>query len=311
MKSFINLIISTLLATINGLISVSLYFVNTIFWFIPIMIGSLLKLLPIKLWQKWLTILIDNCASCWISVNGFNQAVFSRTQFEVKQNHNFKKDAWYLVIANHQSWVDILVLQRVFNRRIPFLKFFLKKNLIYVPFLGLAWWGLDFPFMQRYSKEQLAKNPELKGKDLETTKKACEKYEFKPVSIMNFVEGTRFKPTKLNKTAQSLALSHTLAPKTGGVAFVLNAMGEQLTKLVNVTIYYPKGIPSYWDFVSGRVKKIVIDIETIDISTLFSEGIYSHEYFNNQVDKDRFQHYMNQLWQQKNQRLVQFDKEYK
>ena len=57
----------------------------------------------------------------------------------------------YLVLANHQSWVDILVLQKVFNRRIPLLRFFLKRQLFWVPLLGLAWWALDFPFMGRYT----------------------------------------------------------------------------------------------------------------------------------------------------------------
>ena len=56
-------------------------------------------------------------------------------------------------VSNHRSWVDILVLQAVFNRRIPFLKFFLKQQLIWVPFLGLAWWALDFPFMRRHSAD--------------------------------------------------------------------------------------------------------------------------------------------------------------
>ncbi len=56
---------------------------------------------------------------------------------------------WYLVSSNHQSWVDILVLQRIFHGRIPFLKFFLKQELIWVPVIGLAWWALDFPFMKR------------------------------------------------------------------------------------------------------------------------------------------------------------------
>lgn len=296
----------------NGALASVIYFINTLFWFVPIMVFSLFKLAPVKTWQKWMSIIVDNCATCWISVNSLNQQIFSRTQFIVKKTPELAANAWYLVIANHQSWVDILVLQRVLNRRIPFLKFFLKKNLIYVPFLGLVWWGLDFPFMQRYSKAELEKNPKLKGKDLETTQKACEKFESKPVSIMNFVEGTRFNEKKLNhKIAQSLQLTHTLAPKAGGVAFVLNAMGEQLTKLINVTIYYPKGIPTYWDFVSGRVKDIVVDIETIDIKTLFSDSIYSNKYFNDDTEKAKFQEYMNQLWQQKNQKLTRFEQEYK
>jgi 1-acyl-sn-glycerol-3-phosphate acyltransferase len=159
-----------------------------------------------------------------------------------------------LVVANHQSWVDILVLQKVLNRKVPFLKFFLKKDLIYVPVIGLCWWALDFPFMQRYSAAFLARHPHLKGKDVSTTRKACEKFRYKPVSVMNFLEGTRFTPEKHDK--QQSPFSNLLKPKAGGISFVLNAMGEHLHKLLDVTIYYPKGAPSFWDYISGNVHNI-------------------------------------------------------
>jgi 1-acyl-sn-glycerol-3-phosphate acyltransferase len=305
------LTMSAILHTLNGLFSVVIYFVNTVFWFIPIMVFSLIKLLPIRALQTLMSIFVDNCASVWISVNRVNQTVFSRTNIHVSLPSYLSTKQWYLVIANHQSWVDILVLQRVFNRKIPFLKFFLKQNLIYVPFLGLAWWGLDFPFMKRYSKAYIEKHPHLKGKDLETTKIACQKFENKPVSIMNFVEGTRFSEKKTNnKFNQQLGLTHTLAPKSGGIAFVLHAMGERLTDLVDVTIFYPKGIPSYWDFICGRVQDIIVDIDVISIKNLFDKGIYSDEYFNTASEKEKFQQYLNQLWQQKEQKLKQLEQEY-
>lgn len=295
---------------LNGAISATLYFVNTVFWFLPIMLCSLIKLLPIKPLQTLMSSVADGCATCWISVNYANQQIFSRTKFSVKLPEALSTQQWYLVISNHQSWVDILVLQRIFNRKIPFLKFFLKQNLIYVPFLGLVWWGLDFPFMKRYNKAFLKQHPHLQGKDLETTKKACEKFDNKPVSIMNFVEGTRFNQKKLGSALnKSLALTHTLAPKSGGLAFVLSAMGERLTDLINVTIYYPKGIPSYWDFVSGKVKNIVVEIEIISIKDLFDEGIYSPEYFTNEEHKQAFQQYLNRLWQNKEKKLIQLAQE--
>jgi len=284
--------------------SVILYIVNTVFWFVPIMLCSLIKLFPIRPLQKLMSFVVDGCATFWISVNYVNQLIFSRTKFSVSLPDSLSTQKWYLVVSNHQSWVDILVLQRIFNRKIPFLKFFLKQSLLYVPFLGLTWWGLDFPFMKRYSKAHLVKNPHLKGKDLETTKIACKKFENKPVSIMNFVEGTRFNIKKseypLNK---SLELKYTLAPKSGGIAFVLNAMGERLTDVVNVTIYYPNGVPSFWDFISGKVQKIVVDIETISIKSLFEDGIYSPAYFSSDDKKRIFQEYLNQLWQNKEKKL--------
>jgi 1-acyl-sn-glycerol-3-phosphate acyltransferase len=123
----------------------------------------------------------------------------------------------YLVLSNHQSWVDILILQKVFNRRIPFMRFFLKQQLIWVPMLGLAWWALDFPFMQRHTKSQLQKRPELAGQDIAATRKACEKFLGKPVSIMIFPEGTRFTPAK--HAQQQSPFQHLLKPKSGGMAY--------------------------------------------------------------------------------------------
>lgn len=290
-----------LLSLINGCISAFCYFINTVFWVLPIVILSLLKVIPIKSWQKLVSFPLDGCATAWISINNINQNIFSRTRLEIKGLEGLTTKEWYLVISNHQSWVDILVLQRVFNRRIPFLKFFLKKELIWVPFIGIAWWALDFPFMRRYSRAFLNKNPHLKGKDLETTKKACEKFQHKPVSVMNFIEGTRFTEQKQHRTGK--VYSKLLLPKAGGIAFVLSAMGKQLTRLVDVTIYYPSGAPSYWDFVTGKVATINISIKTVLIEDLFNKGIFSAAYFDDPAQKQVFQEWLNQMWREKNMEL--------
>lgn len=284
-----------------GTVSVVLYFFNTVFWATPIVVFALFKLIPIPPWQRLISYFLDACATAWIGVNNINQNIFSRTTFDVSGLDSLSPKDWYLVIANHQSWVDILVLQRIFNRKIPFLKFFLKKELIYVPILGLAWWALDFPFMQRYSKSFLAKNPHLKGKDMETTKKACEKFRFKPVSIMNFVEGTRFTHEKHDR--QASPFKHLLKPKAGGVAFVLSAMGEQLHKLINVTIEYPAGIPSYWDFISGKVKHIRVSVSVTPIQDIIDSGVFDDTYFDDPQVRSRFQGWLNQQWQHKDQLL--------
>jgi 1-acyl-sn-glycerol-3-phosphate acyltransferase len=290
-----------LLHFINGCLSALGYFINTVFWVIPIIILSLLKIIPIKPWQKFISFPLDGCATTWISINNINQNIFSRTRFNTKGLEGLTTDEWYLVISNHQSWVDILVLQRVFNRKIPFLKFFLKKELIWVPFIGIAWWALDFPFMRRYSKAFLTKNPHLKGKDLETTKKACEKFQHKPVSVMNFIEGTRFTEQKRQQSGE--IYSKLLPPKAGGIAFVLSAMGERLTRLVDVTIHYPEGTPSYWDFVSGKVSNIDVSIKTVLIDDLFTKGIFSASFFDDPEQKKIFQEWLNQMWQNKNAEL--------
>lgn len=290
---------TVLFRNLAGLLSVLAYLLNTIFWVIPIFFLSLLKLLPIRPWQTLISHLLDGCASFWISVNSVNQNLFSRTQIDVIGDRQLSQKDWYLVISNHRSWVDILVLQRIFNRKIPFLKFFLKKELIWVPFLGIAWWALDFPFMQRYSKAFLEKNPHLKGKDLESTRKACEKFRSKPVSIMNFLEGTRWTPQKHLK--QNNQYTHLLSPKAGGMAFVLSAMGDQLHKLLDVTIYYPDGTPTFWDFVCGRLQHVKVQINVMAIADIMNSDTFSMDYFDDPAQRRHFQNWINQLWLNKDQ----------
>ncbi|MBU3021986.1 acyltransferase [Aestuariibacter sp. A3R04] len=286
---------------LRGTLSVTGYFINTVFWFFPIFVLSLLKLLPISWWRRIVSYPLDACATMWISINRINQDIFSRTKMYVDGLASLEPSDWYLVIANHQSWVDILVLQRIFNRRIPFLKFFLKQELIWVPFLGLAWWALDFPFMRRYSKSFLAKNPHLKGKDMETTRKACEKFKSKPVSIMNFVEGTRFTPDK--HARQASPFTHLLKPKAGGMAFVLSAMGDQLHKLIDVTIDYPNGVPSFWDFTCGKVKEVRVQVSVAPIKDIIEEGVFNDTYFSDPMQKARFQQWLNARWKVKDAQL--------
>lgn len=285
-----------------GSLSVIIYFVNTVFWTTPILLLSVCKLIPFAPSRRFITYLLDGCATAWIGINNLNQRLLSNTQWQVKGLDQLSPHDWYLVVANHQSWVDILVLQRIFNRKIPFLKFFLKKELIWVPVLGLAWWALDFPFMRRYSKSFIAKNPHMKGKDMETTRQACEKFKYKPVSIMNFVEGTRF--TQPKHDAQQSPFTHLLKPRAGGIAFVLSAMGDQLHKLIDVTIDYPGGVPSYWDFVCGRVKEIRVDVMVTPIRQFVEGGFYSDTYFSDPAQRARFQVWLNQRWTQKDQLLA-------
>ncbi|MBZ9613354.1 acyltransferase [Rheinheimera maricola] len=278
-----------------GAISLLLYIVNTLFWFVPVMLLAILKLPPFARWQSWMTYLLDACAVSWISVNNFTTRVFTRISWQVSGLETLSRKDWYLVLANHQSWADILVLQKVFNRKIPFIKFFLKKELLYVPVIGLCWWALDFPFMKRYSKAFLQRNPQLQGKDIETTRKACAKFRFKPAAIMNFVEGTRFTPLKHDK--QQSPYHNLLKPKAGGAAFVLGAMGEQLHKILDITIYYPAGIPTFWDYISGKVRDIKVQISVLPITPDLLGDYNDLQY------RERFQQWINQLWQQKDQQL--------
>jgi 1-acyl-sn-glycerol-3-phosphate acyltransferase len=199
---------------------------------------------------------------------------------------------WDLVASNHQSWVDILVLQKVFNRRIPLLKFFLKRQLIYVPVIGLAWWALDFPFMQRKGG---ASGP----KDLERARKACEKFRVVPTSVINFLEGTRYTPDKHDK--QRSPFNHLLKPKVGGIATALTTLGAQFHRLLDVTIVYPDGPPTFWDILSGRVHAVTVRVQQREIPAELLEG----DYLGDKAFRGRMQEWVNSLWVEKDALLTQ------
>ncbi|MGA6926643.1 MAG: acyltransferase [Desulfosarcina sp.] len=282
----------------RGVLSILFYALNTMACCIPIFIVALIKLLlPFKPIQIGCRRILTAIANTWIAINKLNQRLFNGIRWDVEGIENLDPKGWYMVVANHQSWVDILVLQSVFYHKIPFLKFFLKKELFWFPFLGQAWWALDFPFMKRYSRQFLKKNPHLIGKDLEITKRACDKFRNLPVSVMNFVEGTRF--TREKHARQRSPYNHLLRTKAGGMAFVLAVMGDKLQQIVDVTIAYPQGVATFWDFVCGRVKEIKVRVKTLPInSEMMGDYLQDPEF------KRDFQNWLNRLWHEKDQDLA-------
>jgi 1-acyl-sn-glycerol-3-phosphate acyltransferase len=279
--------------------SIAIFF-NTLFWCLLLYLMALAKLLvPIQAWRTQCTKAAIWLAEAWISGNSAWMWLTQRTDWRVSGLEGLSSDEWYLVISNHQSWVDIFVLQHVFNKKIPFLKFFLKQELIWVPVIGLAWWALDFPFMKRYSKQQIASNPALRGKDLETTRKACERFKTTPVSVMNFLEGTRITPAKHHK--QESPYPHLLKPKAGGIGFVLGAMGDQVHTMLDVTIVYPQGIPDAWQFLCGEVKEVEVIIQKRPIPLEYR----NQDYQNDDVFREAFQAWVRDLWWQKETLLTE------
>lgn len=280
----------------RGCLSFLILLINLLFWAIPVIMLSFIKLIPIKQLQALCSSLLVTTASAWINVNGIIEQLLYPAKVHLHSDVELSEQEWYMVLANHQSWVDILILHRVFSNKIPFLKFFIKKELIFVPILGLAWWALDFPFMHRYSKAQLKKNPELRGKDIEVTREACAKFKSTPVSVMNFVEGTRFTAEKHSE--QSSHFKHLLKPKAAGLAFALSALGEHINKLIDVSIYYPAGVPNFWQYLSGEVKEVHVHVRVSEI-TAQMRG----DYMEDPNFKAKFQQQLNQIWHEKDQIL--------
>jgi 1-acyl-sn-glycerol-3-phosphate acyltransferase len=273
---------------------------NTLLHVPPLLLVAVLKaILPVRPIRRVCDWLLMAIAASWIGVNTALIRWFTRTRLVVDVDARLQTNGHYLVLANHQTWVDIPVLQAALNRRVPLLRFFLKSQLFWVPLLGLAWWALDFPFMKRYSRQQLEQRPELAGRDIAATRRACAKFMHIPVAVMNFVEGTRFTPVKHEQQASPFA--HLLKPRAGGVAFVLDAMGGALHSILDVTIVYPDGRPSMLDLFANRVREVRVNIRQRPIPPELLDG----DYQNDPVFRERVQTWLNTLWVEKDQLIAQ------
>ena len=284
---------------ITGTIAMMLYLLNIIV--IPTLVlifGLIFKLLPIASWRSTGRKFINEClVITWIRINNFIISLTTPTKWDISGTGTLRKYDKYLLICNHQSWVDILILQKVFGTKIPLLTFFMKKQLLWMlPIAGLACWALDFPFMQRPSKSYLRKHPGKKGFDIEATKAFCQRFKHQPITVISFIESTRFTAEK--KQRQHSPYKHLLKPRASTPAFVLATMGDVLKHIINVTIIYPDGKKGLWDFISGRVKRVVVRYEVLPI-----DPALSGDYENDREFRVRFQNWLNQLWQKKDDLL--------
>lgn len=267
----------------------------------PVLVLGLLKM--IMPWRK----AKKNCtdlavAICTGLVHAYAKTyrAIHRPKWDVQGLDGLSPQHSYLVICNHQSWSDIPILVFLLIGRVPFFKFFLKKVLIWLPFIGLACWALDFPFMRRYSKEELARNPDLRGKDLETTRRLCDKLQGSRVSLVNFAEGTRF--TEQKQRLQQSPYRYLLKPKSGGLAYVVSMLGEQLKAVVDVTIIYPDGDKGFWHFLSGQLSNVVVRVQQRPVPGHLITG----DYLTCERSREAFQNWVAQIWHEKDAMIAQF-----
>ncbi|MCC5878402.1 MAG: acyltransferase [Idiomarina sp.] len=264
-----------------------------------IIILGLFKVIPIRPWQRFISAIANALFRGW----GYAvSAMFSLTQdtiWQVEGGIELKRDRWYMIMSNHLSWVDILVLMKLASKDMPMPRFFLKQQLFWIPFIGLGCWVLDMPFMKRYSRQQIARKPHLQGKDIETTRKSCEKFKDIPTTVINFCEGTRF--TEKKKAQKNSPFKHLLAPKAGGTAFTLQAMKGNFDAILDITIVYPDRNPNkplVLDFLAGRLRHIHLHIDALPVP----DDLVG-DYFNDPEFKAHFQQWLNQRWELKDKRI--------
>ncbi|MCS4298422.1 acyltransferase [Acinetobacter guillouiae] len=248
-----------------------------------------------------------NITNSWLSVNNWLiDHVLPETQWDitVDENLDLNMQGRYLMTCNHQSWVDTTVNQYFGLTRMPLTRFFTKWELIFIPFVGQAFKILGFPMMKRHTKEQIAKNPELKTRDMEEARKACEQLLSQPFTLLNYLEGTRFTPEK--HAQQQSPFTNLLKAKAGGLALALNILGDKIDALVDMTIVYPDGAPGYGEFWLGEVPRIVVNMRKIEIP----EWVLGGNYEDDAEYRERFQNWVDDLWTEKDQLISAIKQKY-
>ena len=232
----------------------------------------------------------------WLSIN--NQMIdtlLPNLTWTIDVPEGLSEEGQYLITCNHQTWIDTTVYQYLNPGRLPMGRFFTKYELIYIPFVGQAFKFLGFPMMKRHPREAIAKNPKLAQVDAFEAKRSCERMKDGPYALLNYIEGTRLNEQK--HKLQKSPYRHLLKPKYTGLALAFNALEGSIDELLDMTIIYPDGIPTYLDFWRGKVKRISVKIRKIPVP----EWVGSAEFTLDENYKIKFKAWVDELWLEKDE----------
>lgn len=285
---------------LRPLIAPPVIFVVTAILIVPMILVAVIKLLlPLEAVRRPCRRIVTRIAETWVSIVVWSFRISYDTRIEVTGDLEFDRNKSYILIANHLSWIDVPVLLRMFGLRLPFYRFFLKRSLIWLPFLGIAFWALEYPFIRFRSRRYLERHPEKRGEGLETARRACEHIRGVPSTIVTFPEGAIF--TRQLHQRQRSRYRHLLRPHAGGPSLVISAMADQLDSLIDVTLHYPDGTPGVPDFLCNRVRAVRVHVRRIEIPESMTRGDYQED----PEFRERFRDWLNGIWKQKDQLLEQ------
>ena len=166
-----------------------------------------------------------------------------------------------IVVANHRSWSDIFVLQSTFSRRGPVIKFLCKRELAYIPVLGLIFLAFDFPVVRRRTPG-LATDDERRTDDRRRVRDACAVLHESPAAMLSFTEGTRFTPERHRQLDSPYR--YLLPPRSGGFSEIANALRTLDVPVFDVTIAYPQPT-TFWEFLGGAGDEVSVLAERFSV----------------------------------------------
>jgi 1-acyl-sn-glycerol-3-phosphate acyltransferase len=286
---------------VRGVVTTLLFVINLAFWCAPVLALGLVKLfVPHGRVRRRLVLTLGWLAERFQGGTVWIMKHLLPVQWDITGTEGLERDGRYLIISNHVSWVDILAIFQTFHGKTAFPRFFIKSELIWMPLVGQAAWALEFPFMKRYTAEYLERHPEKRGTDLDTTRRACRRYRDIPVTILNFVEGTRF--TREKQADEEAPYEHLLRPRIGGIAFVIASLGEQLHGLLDVTIIYPRPDIDFLEFVTGRIERVAVRVRRLEIPPPFVDRAITEP----GQARERFKAWIEEIWREKDALIGEF-----
>jgi 1-acyl-sn-glycerol-3-phosphate acyltransferase len=280
-----------------GLITFLLILVELIIGFGTLAIINIPRaVIPLKSFKLFLAKISNKIGDLTVYGLKLIMLLMHGNNIQVINNEKYDMNKWYMAMSNHQSWADIFVLLTVANKKIPLLKFFMKKELWWIPFVFLANKTLNMPFVNRHSKKAIEKNPSLRTKDYENTLKSCKRFLRAPSTIFSYAEGTRF--TSEKHKAQNSKYKNLLQPKIGGMATALSAMPE-IDTLINFSVVYKSKKRSAWSFLNGEMKDVKVFIKSYKIP----ENLKNRNYGSDHLYRDEFKEWIEEIWDEKDRKI--------
>lgn len=283
---------------LRGAIVVVLLLLNTFLWGGLVLILGFPKLfMPRSEARRRMILALAWLGERWAGTNDRIFDLLLPVRWDIERVDVDDPRGHYLIISNHLSWIDIFAIFRVFHRRAAFIRFFLKSQLLWFPIVGQACTALEFPFMRRYTPEYLARHPEKRGRDLVMARRMCRRYRRVPVTVAVFLEGTRF--TREKQENEASPYRHLLRPRIGGISFALGALGDQLDAVFDVTLSYPNGQTSMWDFACGRIRQVVVRARRLHVPAEFLTPAITEP----GPVRERFKAWVDEIWREKDELL--------
>ena len=280
-----------------GLITFLLILIELILGFgILAIINIPRALIPLKSFKLFLAKISNKIGDLTVYGLKLIMLLMHGNNIQVISNETYDMNKWYMAMSNHQSWADIFVLLTVANKKIPLLKFFMKKELWWIPFVFLANKTLNMPFVNRHSKKAIEKNPSLRTKDYENTLKSCKRFLRAPSTIFSYAEGTRL--THEKHKAQKSKYKNLLQPKIGGMATALSAM-PKIDTLIDFSVVYKSKKRGAWSFLNGEMKNVKVFITSYKIP----ENLKNRNYGNDHLYREEFKQWIEEIWDEKDKKI--------